>query len=234
MKVLIPFRLKNPKVRLSVFMSEEERRKLALSMLSDVLGALKDSGIDMDVEVILRDEDGADAVKDVVENFNPSWSVEVDSRDLDDVVNDRLGERTAVVVSDLPMLSGKVVRDFFSSKADLVLAPGRRGGTNMMLVNRASGKFRASYHYGSFFKHLSLARTAGMSVEVFDSFFAGSDVDTADDLLEVLLHAPESNTGRCLREMGFRVALERNPRLYRLYRPFGVEFNCSDSGWCRK
>ncbi len=199
-------------------MSEKERRELALSMLLDVVKALEESGAEVELTVVLSevDEDEVEEVKERLEGMNLSWKVETDPRDLNEVVNDRLEEKVAVIVSDLPLLNGTVLTKFFGVKADVVLAPGRRGGTNMMLVRRLSRGFRASYHYGSFAKHLSLAKVAGLKVEVFDSFFAGCDVDTPDDLLDVMLYAPNSETGRCLRRMGFRVALEKNPRLYRL------------------
>ncbi len=205
MEVLIPFRYENPKARLSLFLSERERKELALAMLLDVIDA-----IPAGITVILCD-DGVEFCKLPVKL--PKVKIERDPRGLDDAVNDRLRPDTAVIVSDLPLLNREVVRKFFETEGDVVIAPGRRGGTNMLLVRKP---FRVSYHYGSFQKHLSIARAMGLKVTVFDSFFAGSDVDTPEDLLEVLLHRPESRTGRYLRSLGFRVLLEKNPRLVRV------------------
>ena len=221
-KILIPFRLKNPKSRLSLFLNEEERRKLSLSMLSDVLRAVADAGCCASLSLILSENSHShevDELENVFKNvFEKAcwirWRIEIDERELDDAVNSRLGDRTAIIVSDLPLLNGELLRKFFETDADIVLTPGRRGGTNMMLVNRKLG-FRVSYHYGSFFKHLSLAKLCGLKAKVFDSFFAGCDVDTPDDLLDVLLHAPESETGKYLKRIGFRVSLEKNPKLCR-------------------
>jgi len=203
--VLIPFKLVNPKSRLSLFLSREEREKLSQFMLLDVLKAVSDAGVE-NVRVILQSN--AEKIEKILD-----VDVEVDERDLDDVINDRLSRNTAVIVSDLPLLNGEILRKFFEKKGDIVLAPGRRGGTNMMLIRK---EFRVSYHYGSFMKHISIARSMGLKVSIFDSFFAGCDIDTPDDLLEVLLHSPESKTGKYLREIGFRIVLSKNPCLVRV------------------
>ncbi|MET1124538.1 MAG: 2-phospho-L-lactate guanylyltransferase [Archaeoglobaceae archaeon] len=200
MKVVIPFKFFNPKSRLSSILNEEERTKLALAMLEDVLDVLNSCGCD--VKVVTPYPISVDA------------EISVDARPLDDVVNDELREvPKAVVMSDLPLLNEEVFTRFLSVEGDVVIAPGRRGGTNMLLVRRKG--FRVSYHYGSFLKHLKTARALGFTVAVFDSFFASVDIDDESDLLELMIHGEGKKSRRYLESIGFRVLMERTPRLVR-------------------
>lgn len=200
MKVVIPFKFFNPKSRLSKILSEDERFKLSLFMLEDVVNVLKKCNCD--VKVISQ--------SDVPLNVK----VVVDERGLDDVVNDELREvPKAVVMSDLPLINEEIIKRFFSSEGDVIIAPGRRGGTNMLLVRREG--FRVSYHYGSFFKHLRIAKQLGMNVTIFDSFFASCDVDDESDLLELMLHGEGKKSREYLESIGLKVLMERVPRIYR-------------------
>ncbi len=210
---VIPFRQLNPKSRLSLFLNRKEREELAFFMLIDVLKTVFNSGV-RDVVILLQSEE---KIEEMQRKLKPA-KLQVDTRDLNTAINDVLNDLinsspVAVIVSDLPLLNEKILRKFLQEEGDVVIAPGRRGGTNMLLVRKP---FRTSYHYGSFVKHVSTARFMNLKLKIFDSFFAGCDVDTPDDLLEVLLHAPDSNTGKYLKKLGFRVVLEKNPRLVRV------------------
>ncbi len=195
MLVIVPFKPLNPKTRLSSVMSREEREEFARCMLSDVLDALKG----YDVRVI---------------STHPiDVACEVDERELNDVVNSRIGGELAVVMSDLPLLNRDVVERFFDCEGDVVIAPGRKGGTNMILIR--DERFRVSYHYCSFLKHVEIAKRLGLKYTVFDSFYASLDVDTPDDLLEVLIHGKGKRSYEYLKSIGFRIEFEREPRLVR-------------------
>ena len=201
MRILIPFKASNPKSRLSGILTAEERKKLAKLMLLDVIDVVRDFGqvvvvsplkLDVDVEIV------------------------VDSSDLDSVVNREMTNvPVAVVMSDLPLLNHATLARFFSTEGDVVIAPGRKGGTNMLLVRKAG--FRVSYHYGSFFKHLNFARQKGFRVSVFDSFFSSVDIDDESDLLELLLHGSGKRSSEFLREIGFMVKFEKTPTIERRF-----------------
>ncbi|AEA47619.1 2-phospho-L-lactate guanylyltransferase [Archaeoglobus veneficus] len=200
--IVIPFRPSNPKSRLADYLSEGERQRLAVCMLKDVLSAVRDyptSVLASELPADLRDE------------IEPFADLIVDPRPLDEAVNAVLQPETAVIMSDLPLINRKIVKGFVETEGDVVIAPGRKGGTNMLLVRIP---FRVSYHYGSFLKHVKMAKKAGAKVSVYDSFFASVDIDTYDDLLEVMLHG-RGETKRFLSELGFRIVMEKEPRLIR-------------------
>lgn len=208
MKIVIPFKAKNPKSRLSNLMSEEERVNFAKWMLLDVIDAMPD-----DMKILIVTPENLDL------NFGETSKnvrILIDDRSLDDAVNSLINEQKeiAVIMSDLPLLNKKVVDRFFNENADIVIAPGRKGGTNMLLIR--NDKFRVSYHYGSFFKHVKIAKELGLSYKVFDSFYSSIDVDEESDLLELLLHGEGKKSWKFLIDVGFRVEFRKDPVFYRV------------------
>ncbi len=202
MKVIIPFKLKNPKSRLASILSPDERIELAKLMLLDV------------VEVVSKFTDDILILTPPNAKLDLEFRIEEDSRDLDSAINARIERDTAVIMADLPLLNEKVLERFFDSDADLVIAPGRKGGTNMLLIR--DERFRVSYHYGSFFKHVSIAKELGLKVEIFDSFYASIDVDDESDLLELLMHGDGKRSHEYLKAIGFGVDFsKKDPELIR-------------------
>ncbi len=200
MRILIPFKASNPKSRLSDILSFEERKRLAELMLLDVIDVVKSFG---EIEVITPAEIEIEGVDVVVDSSDLNTSI---NRELDDVP-------VAVVMSDLPLLDKLTLSRFFETEGDVVLAPGRKGGTNMLIARKVG--FRVSYHYGSFFKHLEYAKRNGFSVSVFDSFFSSVDIDDKNDLLELLLHGEGKRSCEYLKKIGFTVRFEKIPQLER-------------------
>ncbi len=201
MRIVIPFKASNPKSRLSNILNAEERRKLAELMLLDVVEVARSFG-----RVV------------VLTNASISVDAEVvrDDSDLDSAINKELLDTpVAIIMSDLPLLNHDTLRRFFSSNGDVVIAPGRKGGTNMLLVRKRG--FRVSYHYGSFFKHLNFARENGFEVSVFDSFFSSVDIDDENDLLELLLHGSGKRSCEFLKRIGFSVKFEKTPTIERRF-----------------
>ena len=200
MKIIIPFKANNPKSRLSSLLSEEERRELARLMLLDVIDAANPFG---DVLVLCPAEVELEGVE-----------VVVDTSDLNTAINKLIDQvPVAVIMSDLPLLNEEVLMRFFETEGDVVIAPGRKGGTNMLLVRKRG--FRVSYHYGSFFKHLEIALKSGMKAEIFDSFFSSVDIDDENDLLELMMHGEGKRSQKFLKDIGFSVSFEKTPRLER-------------------
>jgi 2-phospho-L-lactate guanylyltransferase len=97
-------------------------------------------------------------------------------------------------------LTKTVVKEVLDAKGDVVLCPGRYGGTNMILIR--SPEFRTCYQGLSFARHLAFARGAGLKAGIFESFRAGCDIDEPEDLAEVLLHG-QGNTKTLLKQLGF-------------------------------
>ncbi len=198
-RVVIPFKHLGPKSRLSSVLSPQERRLLATAMLKDVLSAvlglgpatvLSQPGLDivevgLDVEIMESELELNGALNSLIEDeARRGWPSDI-----------------LIVVADLALLTEEDVVGILNCEGDVVLCPGRGGGTNMILIR--DPRFRTCYRGLSFPKHLRLAEELGLRATVFESFRAGCDIDLPEDLAEVLLH------GRCearelLDALGFR------------------------------
>jgi len=200
-KIVIPFKPQNPKSRLSDVLSLEERNNLMNYMLLDVIDAAKECSDD----VVVLSSGKID--------FEVGCKVIEDARSLNKAVNSIIEENVAIVMSDLPLLTSDVLKRFLECEGDVVIAPGRRGGTNMLLVR--DRRFRVSYHYGSFIKHVKIAEQHGMDVKIFDSFYAGVDIDDKNDLLELMIHG-KGKARDYLEKIGFRVDYKKDPILCRI------------------
>ncbi len=203
MQIIIPFKPKNPKSRLSNVLNEKERENLAFYMLLDVMDACGDA-------IILSSKE-CKRLK--------GYRVIVDKRSLDEAVTSfiKKGE-TAVVMSDLPLINKKILANFFDCDGDVVIAPGRKAGTNMLLSRNRD--FYTSYHYGSFLKHIDICRKLGLTYTVFDSFYSSVDIDEKEDLLELMIHGKGKRSYEYLESLGFYVDFsEKDPKLKRCYSP---------------
>jgi len=193
MDVLVPYAATRPKTRLSEALDAEERADFARAMLSDVLEAVAGAG--HRPHVLATSE---------VDCEPP---VTVDERPLTAAVNDALDGRrpVGIVMSDLPLATPRLLRRFLAADGDLVIAPGRGGGTNALVVRHP--EFRVDYHGASVRDHLAVAREVGASVREFDSHRLATDVDERGDLAELLLHG-DGAARDWLREAGFELAVD--------------------------
>ncbi|MEM4782576.1 MAG: 2-phospho-L-lactate guanylyltransferase [Halalkalicoccus sp.] len=189
MRVVVPFAATDPKTRLSSLLAPDERRAFSRAMLSDVLEAIR--GADGDPELLATAPLDVDA------------PITVDTRPLTAAVNAALdaGDETAVVMADLPLASADALEALFETPGDVVLAPGRGGGTNAIVSRHPD--FRVDYHDGSFCKHRARAREIG-SVGIVDSHRLATDVDEPADLVELLIHG-EGRAAEWLSDAGFEL-----------------------------
>lgn len=204
MDVVVPFDAREPKTRLAPVLDADERAAFARAMLGDVLDAL---------DALDADAPGAtDRQPTVLANapVDVDAPVTLDERPLTEAVNaalvERVEEPVAVVMADLALATPRALGRLFAADADadVVIAPGRGGGTNALVVDHPD--FRVDYHGASYRDHREIAAAAGASVAVVDSFRLATDVDEPDDLPEVPLHAPEDGAARAwLREAGFEL-----------------------------
>ncbi|HET7322906.1 MAG TPA: 2-phospho-L-lactate guanylyltransferase [Halococcus sp.] len=174
MRVVVPFAAERPKTRLSDVFTPDERQSFARAMLSDVLASLRDAGFTPEVLSTAP--------------LNVDAPTTIDERPLNAAVNAILDTSSpvAVVMADLPLATPKALSWLFTPSGDVVLAPGRGGGTNALVARHPD--FRVSYHGTSYLDHRERARAIGASVETVDSFFLSTDIDERTDLAEVLIH----------------------------------------------
>ena len=178
MRVVVPFAAERPKTRLAGVLAPDERRAFARCMLRDVLSTLRAAGHAPEVL--------STAPLDFALGVEGECPVTVDDRPLSAAVNAALDPPTAVVMADLPLATERALSTLFSPAAEVVLAPGRAGGTNAMVVRHPA--FRADYHGTSYLDHRAHARAIGASVETVDSHRLATDIDEPADLVEVLVH----------------------------------------------
>ena len=172
MRVLVPYRVDEPKTRLAPMLDTQERRELSRLMLMDVLTVVHEAGYEPTVlstaSLAVRDE------------------VIIDERPLTAAVNEYLDPSTAVVMADLALATPESLSRLLETDGDVVLAPGRGGGTNA-LVSRHP-QFRVDYHGASYRDHMTVCDEIGADTRMIDSYRLSTDIDETDDLVELLLH----------------------------------------------
>lgn len=218
MRVVVPFAAADPKTRLESLLTSTERSRLARAMLADVVETVVETGHEV---VIVSTTPLEKANLDLEGHVLESVTIEVDERSLSDAVNARLpagdgrevdvrhgpNDAVGVVMADLALATTDALEGLFGADGDVVVAPGRGGGTNALVIRHP--EFRVDYHGASYLDHCEAATAVGATLEAVDSFRLGTDVDEPEDLVEVLVHGSASNrTLTCLRRLGFE--LERS------------------------
>jgi 2-phospho-L-lactate/phosphoenolpyruvate guanylyltransferase len=200
-RIVVPLKLNGAKSRLAPALKPEERRLLAFAMARDVLRTVSEFGT---VTVLSR----PGLYAEDIEIAGDAFEILESDLDLNDALNELIEDEARrgwqkdilIVMADLALLAKNDMTGILNCPGDVVLCPGRGGGTNMILIN--SPVFRTCYRGLSFPKHLAFARGAGLEATVFESFRASSDIDQPEDLVELLLHGRgESRT--LLEQMGF-------------------------------
>lgn len=189
MKAIVPFKVVNAKSRLSTLLTPEERTELARLMLRDITATL--AAADVEVELLTTQPfewDGATVV--------------ISEKELNPALNDYLSAcdtPVLIVMADVPLITENNVREMLESPADVVICPGRGGGTNVQLVRRPD-RYHVDYYGASFVDHTRIADEAGLTLEVYDSFNVSSDIDEASDLVELYIHG-KGEAARYLRSI---------------------------------
>lgn len=200
MRVLVPFTPHDPKSRLAPALDADERSAFARVMLEDVLTAVRDAGGDPEI---------------LSPTALPEFDVpvSVDDRSLSTAVNGALDVPMAVVMADLALATPVAIGRALESPGDLVLVPGRGGGTNVLVVRTSA--FEVDFHGTSIADHRRIAAEAGLVVTELDSYRLSTDVDEPGDVVEVLLNG-HGRAADWLRDHGFEaVATEGRVRARR-------------------
>lgn len=182
MRAVIPFKKSNAKSRLSSLLSEKEREELAMAMLNDVAGTLVNSECFDIVDILSTSLIDVDGVNTVLTGMGLNEAL---NEYLSKMSSHKINEHVLIIMADIPLVSIKNIKDIVFAKADIVIAPGRMGGTNAIFI-RDPSSFHVDYYGASFLKHKEIAR--GLNMEVFDSFNVSTDIDEVSDIAEILLH----------------------------------------------
>jgi len=208
-RIVVPFRLDGAKSRLSPALNPDERRMIALAMLRDVLAVLGEFG-----ELFILTRPGLNLREEILlDGAGQDINVMPCNMELNDALNAVIKRQARqdwrrdllIVMADLALLEEEDIVGILNTPGDVVLCPGRGGGTNMILIR--SPCFRTCYKGLSYPKHRDYAREMGLSLSIFESFRAGCDIDQPEDLVEILLHG-RGEARALLEELGFRLSEE--------------------------
>ncbi len=223
-KAIIPFKKERAKSRLGGVLGEKEREEFAVRMLGDVLVALSESEIE-EVEIISTcseeqiKEDLNRGLKLNLEseskpNLNLKLTVREDGRGLNEVLNEEIKdekEPVLIIMADVPLATPESINEIISREEDVVITPGREGGTNALFL-RKPYKFAVSYYGISCLKHIETAKRRDLSCAIHDSFFISTDIDEVDDLIELLIHG-RGFSAEYLRKIGVSIHADNNSKM---------------------
>lgn len=198
-------RLRDSKTRLSSLMSEEERVNLTLTMLIDVLKAIRASAVDEVVVVSSSPEVG-----EVAKTYHAKFLKESSSGLRNAVMQASSWcishgiESTLFIPADVPLITRKDVNaiiDLCRHERQVVISPSKSGGTNALL-RRPTDVIPTFFGVGSFRKHLECIVERRVSYEVYISPRIILDIDLPEDLCEACKIMNSSITRSYLEETG--------------------------------
>ena len=194
-------KFKNAKTRLSPFLTEEEREKLLKVMLRDVTDTLK-KHVDK-IFIISRDDD----VLSYARSLNLDTIMENENSNLNKALTQAMKyfkgktKKVLIVPSDIPLIGKTNVQMLIdaSKNLDFIIVPSKGGGTNMIIMKPMA--IRTKFEGFSYREHVKAAERKKLNPQVHDSFFMALDVNTAEDLGEIMIHGEKTHTRQYLKEL---------------------------------
>jgi len=198
-------KFKNAKTRLSPFLSESERENLLKAMLHDVTDTLK-KHVDK-IIIISRDKD----VLDYAESLNLNTILENDNSNLNKALTQAMkyckgkARKIIIVPSDIPLIGKTNIAMLIeaSKTLDFIIVPSKGGGTNMIIMKPMA--IRTRFEGFSYKEHVKVAERKNLNPQVHDSFFMALDVNTTEDLGEIMIHGDKTHTRNYLKELKVNV-----------------------------
>lgn len=198
-------KFKNAKTRLSPFLTEEERENLLKAMLHDVTDTLK-KYVDK-IYIISRDED----VLAYAEKLNLGTILEDENSNLNKALKQAMkyckgkSRKIIIVPSDVPLIGKTNVQMLIdaSKTLDFIIVPSKGGGTNMIIMKPMA--IHTRFEGFSYKEHVQAAERKKLNPQVHDSFFMALDVNTAEDLGEIMIHGEKTHTRKYLKELKVNV-----------------------------
>lgn len=197
------------KTRLSPFLSEEERIELLKVMLKDIVNIICDEV--NEIVLVSKDND----VKDYAKELNVNFVSEKEHCDnfLNNAVSDAVSEvkinfpdnDILIIPSDIPLIKSQHIATVKNMNNDLIISPSKGGGTNLLCFNNEF-EFETFFGDMSYFKHINAANELGMSINLIESFYVSLDMNTPEDLGELLLHGIGTYTFEFLRSLNIVVS----------------------------
>lgn len=198
-------KFKDAKTRLSPFLNEEERENLLKAMLHDVTDTLK-KHVDK-IFIISRDEE----VLNYAEKLNVSIIPEDENSNLNKALKQAMkickgkAKKVIIVPSDIPLIGKTNVQMLIdaSKNLDFIIVPAKGGGTNMIIMKPMA--IHTRFEGFSYKEHVQAAERKKLNPQVHDSFFMALDVNTTEDLGEIMIHGEKTHTRKYLKELKVNV-----------------------------
>lgn len=206
----------NAKTRLSPFLSPEEREKLLKAMLKDITIALKP--VTDKIIIISKDEDVLAYAEElelttIIEEDNPKTKnlKASDNSGLNIALKQAMKwsrtkvRKVIILPSDIPLIGKTNIKLLINQakKLDFIIVPSKGGGTNTLItkplaIDMKFGEF-------SFQKHIDEATKKKLNPMIHDSFYMALDVNTTEDLGEIMIHGNGTETKKYLESLNIKV-----------------------------
>ena len=198
-------KFKNAKTRLSPFLSESERENLLKVMLHDVTDTIK-KYVDK-IFIISRDED----VLKYAESLKLDTILEDENSNLNKALKQAMKyckgktRKVLIVPSDVPLIGKTNIAMLInaSKNLDFIIVPSKGGGTNMIIMKPMA--IHTRFEGFSYEEHVRAAERKKLNPQVHDSLFMALDVNTAEDLGEIMIHGKKTHTRKYLKELKVNV-----------------------------
>jgi len=194
------------KTRLSAVLVPQERKTLTLTMLEDVLKALKSSVVSQ-IVVISSDS----TVQGLARRFDAVYLAErqIGLNEAIEQATEWCVQKKAgsvlVLAADLPLIIPDDINQMIElgiEEPSVVISSSSSGGTNAVL-QKPPNLIPACFGPNSFMEHLNRAMAIGISAKSYSSFRVATDVDSIDDLKNFLRVGNQTVSHRFLERIGF-------------------------------
>jgi 2-phospho-L-lactate guanylyltransferase len=205
---IIPVKgLLDSKSRLSRTIGPQDKKKLIIALLEDVLTAVEESELFNRVLVVAPDPNVEKEAKLPDRTFlhQEGQGLNAGVRQSTLFAMREKASSVAVILADIPLVEPRDLKELYSAWGTaprVVLSPSLKGGTNVM-VREPPNIIASAYGRWSFSTHLRAAQKTGSAVYSVSNPRLSFDVDTPEDLITMRKRDPhgKTHTARCLQEL---------------------------------
>jgi 2-phospho-L-lactate/phosphoenolpyruvate guanylyltransferase len=190
--------LTESKTRLSTYLQGDRRRILVEALLDDVLSSIIRSKSYRTIMVVSPDENVGSRIRSQDVSFLKQTGIGLNRAVEQANRLAALGHARSLttVLADIPLVEPADFKEFVglgSPGRRVVMAPSKKGGTNLMLTS-PPGVISPSYGRWSYSKHLRQAQAEGLTAYSVSNGRISFDIDTMSDLVELRRLDPEAKT----------------------------------------
>jgi len=181
--------LTESKTRLSTYLQGDKRRILVEALLDDVLSSIIRSKSYRTVMVVSPDENVGSRIRSQDVSFLKQTGIGLNRAVEQANRLATLGHARSLttVLADIPLVEPADFKELVSLGSPgrrVVMAPSKKGGTNLMLTS-PPGVVSPSYGRWSYSKHLRQAQADGINAYSISNGRISFDIDTMSDLVEL-------------------------------------------------